>query len=71
MKRAALLLGLILAGEVVAALPDPMMTVRSRSDQFVVSGVMTIAPKKLKREPVNPEPEAAVTLLELSRRRWP
>lgn len=65
MKRAALLLGLFLAGEVVAALPDPMMTVRSRSDQFVVSGVMTIAPKKFKRVPLSPEPEAPVTLLEL------
>lgn len=41
------------------------MTVYSRSDQFVVSGVMTIAPKKLKRDPPKNEPEPAVTLLEL------
>ena len=67
MKRAAILLSLILVGAVAAAaaLPDPMMTVHSRSDQFVVSGVMTIAPKKLKPAPTNREPEPAVTLLEL------
>ncbi len=65
MTRAGLLLGLMLAGEVGAALPDPMMTVRSRSDQFVINGVMTIAPKKLKHLLPNGKPEPAVTLLEL------
>ena len=65
MKRAVFLLSLLLAGEARAELPDPMMTVRSRSDQFVVSGVMTMAPRKLKHDLPNREPEPALTRLEL------
>ena len=64
-QRAVAIVCLMLAAEGMAALPDPLMTVRSRSDQFVVSGVMTIAPKKLKPILASREPEPAVTVLEL------